>query len=119
MAEGLMRSMFGDRYEPYSAGIKPTWVHPLAIAVMNDVGIDITSHYSKHVDDFKDIQFDYVVTVCDEAKEKCPIFSKAKRQVHRNFTDPSAVKGSNIKVLNSFKIVRDQIKEFIEEQFEK
>jgi arsenate reductase len=79
MAEGLLRSLYGDRYEAYSAGTQPSRINPYAIKVMAEIGIDISTHYSKNIDVFHGIRFDYVVPVCNKAKEECPFFQGARR----------------------------------------
>ncbi len=103
MAEGLLRAMYRDKYEVFSAGTHPTFVNPYAIKAMEEIGIDISSHYSKSVNEFLDMEIDYVVTVCDSAKEECPYFPGGKYYVHRSFEDPSAVTGSSEEKLNAFR----------------
>ena len=85
MAEGLLRNVYGDRYETYSAGTEPTKVNPFAIKVMDEIGIDISNHHAKNVSEFKGVEFDYVVTVCDNGKETCPFFPGAKEYLHVMF----------------------------------
>jgi arsenate reductase len=111
MAEGLLRSMAGDRFEVFSAGTKPSLVRPEAIAAMRDLGVDITSHRSKSVDEFLGLQFDYVITVCDNAKESCPIFPGGTKRIHWSFEDPAAVEGDDPTRLDAFRRIRDQIAE--------
>jgi len=108
MAEGLLRNIYGDRYEVFSAGIQPMQVHPLAVAVMKEIGIDISSHRSKSIEEFRGTNFDYVVTVCDNAKEGCPFFP-GKIIIHQGFTDPSDI--------DEFRHIRDDIKQWITELF--
>jgi arsenate reductase len=117
IAEGLLRSFFGDKYEVYSAGINPTTINPYAIEVMKEIGIDISSQRSKNIEEFRNQKFDYVVTVCDNSNEVCPFFP-GKNIIHKGFYDPSEVKGNIAEKLNTFRNVRDQIKEWIEETFE-
>jgi len=93
MAEGLLREMGAGGIEVFSAGTKPSLVRPEAIAVMAEQGIDISGHRSKHVDEFKGQTFDYVITVCDNANETCPVFPGAPRRVHWSLPDPAAVEG--------------------------
>ena len=93
MAEGLMNAHYGDRYEAYSAGTEPSNVNPYAVAVMAEIAIDISSHRPKSIGEFQSIQFDYVVTVCDSAKETCPFFPGGKEQIHKGFEDPSQFDG--------------------------
>ena len=109
MAEGLLRREGGDGFEVYSAGTKPSIVRPEAIAVMSEVGIDISAHRSKSVDEFRDLPFDFMITVCDNAKEACPIFPGAARRLHWPFEDPAAVAGSEEERKDAFRAVRDQI----------
>jgi len=116
MAEGLLRARSGDRYEVFSAGTERTHVRPQAIEAMAEVGIDISGHASKTVDDLGGRTFDLVVTVCDSAREACP-FVPARRVVHQSFPDPSAVAGTEPERLAVFREVRDQIAEWIDATF--
>ena len=109
MAEGLLRHMAGDRVEVSSAGTRPGSVRPEAVAVLAELGIDIRSHWSKHVDEFKDRPFDYVITVCDNAKESCPVFPAGTRRIHWSFEDPAAAAGDEPHRLAEFRRIRDQI----------
>ena len=111
MAEGLLRAMAGDRFEVASAGVAPSSVRPEAIEVMREIGIDISSHRSKSVDDFTGEQFDYVITVCDNAREHCPIFPGQATLIHWSFDDPAAAEGDETARLKVFRRVRDEIKE--------
>ena len=113
MAEGLLRHDAGDRFEVESAGTKPGQVRPEAIAAMREIGIDISSHRSKHVDEFQNQSFDYVLTVCDNAKETCPIYPGQTNRIHQNFEDPAAVQGSDEERLTAFRRVRNQISEYL------
>lgn len=113
MAEGLLRHDAGDRFEISSAGTKPGQVRPEAIAVMRELGIDISSHRSKHVDQFQGRQFDYVLTVCDNAKESCPFFPGTV-PLHHAFEDPAAFTGSELDRLALFRQVRDQIRKYLQ-----
>lgn len=117
MAEGLLRAMAGDRYEVYSAGTEPRGVHPLAVRVMQELGIDLSGHHSKHVDTYRDVPMDYVVTVCDSAREHCPYVPARRRNLHQSFPDPSAVEGDEPTRLEAFRHVRDQIRAWLEETF--
>jgi len=117
IAEGLLRSLYGDRYEAYSAGTTPSRIVPHAIKVMSEIGIDISAHRSKSVDEFRDVEFDYVVTVCDNAKETCPFFPGAKNYVHKCFTDPSGLWGTDDEVLSGFRQIRDEVSGWIRETF--
>jgi len=99
--------------EAYSAGIEPRELHPLAVKVMAEAGVDISRQKSKHVRIFKDIPFDFVVTVCDQARESCPVFPYKAKMVHRSFEDPAAAQGTEEEVLSVFRRVRDQLRDFI------
>jgi arsenate reductase len=110
MAEGLLRAMAGDRFDVASAGVGPSSVRPEAIEVMREIGIDISSHRSKSVDEFTDEQFDYVITVCDNAREQCPVFPAQAKMLHWSFDDPAATGDKTV-----FRRVRDEIKERLQE----
>jgi len=114
VAEGLLRHDFGDRFEVASAGTKPSRVRPEAIAVMKELGIDIAGHRSKSVDEFADQKFDYVLTVCDNAKETCPVFPGHGNRLHHSFEDPAATDGSEQERLAVFRRVRDQIRQYLQ-----
>jgi len=105
MAEGLLRHDAGDRFEVFSAGTKPGQVRPEAIRVMQELGIDISRHRSKSVDEFRDQTFDYVLTVCDHARETCPFFPAQAVLLHHTFEDPAT--------LEDFRRVRDQIRQYL------
>ncbi len=111
MAEGLLRHIGGDRYEVFSAGTKPVGLNANAVKVMSEIGIDITKHRSKSVDEFAGQQFDYVMTVCDNAKEACPFFPGGGQRLHRGFEDPAAAPQD--RQLESFRVVRDQISSWL------
>ena len=115
MAEALLRMLYGNRYEAYSAGVIPSQVNPYAIKVMEQLGVDMSSHRSKSLDEFKNANFDYVVTVCDVAKETCPYFP-GRQVLHHSFSGASS-EGSEEEILASFGRVRDEIRTWIEEQF--
>ena len=110
MAEGLLRHDAGNRFEVFSAGTKPSHVRPEAIAVMRELGIDISGHRSKSVDEFAGQSFDYVLTVCDNAKKSCPIFPGKAVTIHKNFEDPAALQGSERERLALFRRVRDEMR---------
>jgi arsenate reductase len=111
MAEGLLRALDGDDYEAFSAGAKPAgYVHPLAIAAMRDAGVDISSHQSKSLDAFSGQEFTYVITVCDRAREACPVFPGAAKQLHWDFDDPAHAEGSKEQKMAVFRRVREEIK---------
>ena len=115
MAEGWLRHLAGDRFEALSAGAKPTgYVHPLAIEVMAEVGVDILQHRSKSIDEFAGQPLDLLVTVCDNARESCPMYAGAKRQVHWGFDDPAHATGTKPEQLAVFRRVRDEIRQRIE-----
>lgn len=116
MAEGLCRSLRGDLFEVYSAGIETHGLNPNAVKVMAEVGIDISGHKSQNISEFNDTEFEYVVTVCDNAKESCPFFPAKTRLVHHSFEDPPKL-AANAKTeeekLGHYRRVRDKIKEFV------
>jgi len=114
MAEGLLRARAGDRFEAHSAGAQATEVRPLAIRAMGEVGIDIAGQRSKVTTEYAGQEFDYVVTVCDDAKEACPYFPGARRRLKWSFDDPAAATGSEDERLAVFRRVRDQIAERID-----
>ena len=114
MAEGLLRHDAGDRFMVESAGTKPSTVRPEAIAVMKELGIDITGHRSKHVDEFAGQDFDYVLTVCDNAKETCPVFFGKAAKLHQDFNDPAAFEGSEEERLGAFRKVRDELRAYLQ-----
>ena len=110
MAEGLLRRDAGNDHEVFSAGTKPSRVRPEAIAVMREVGIDISGHWSKSVEEFAGQDFDYVITVCDNAKESCPIFPAQTKRIHWSIEDPAAVQGSEEERLAAFRRIRDELR---------
>lgn len=110
MAEGFLRSLGGDRLTVISAGIAPTGLDPRATEVMAELGIDISGHTSDHVDRFLPDHFDYVITVCDNAQENCPVFPGEAKRLHWPFDDPAATTGSDDNVLAGFRRIRDEIK---------
>jgi len=114
MAEGILRSIAADKLDVVSAGVAPSHVRPEAIEAMKDIGIDISSHRSKSVDEFLDEPFDYVITVCDNAKESCPVFPEDAERIHWSFDDPAAYEGTAAEKLSEFIRVRDQIREKLE-----
>ena len=118
MAEGFVNARYGDRYEAYSAGSEPTEVHRCAVAVMAEVGIDISAHRAKSLDVFNDASFDYVVTMCADAQENCPIFPGGT-YLHHAFADPFLSIVADSDSCASFRHVRQQIREWIEETFGK
>jgi len=109
MAEGLLRHEAGERFEVFSAGTHPSKVRPEAIAVMKEIGIDISGHRSKSVDEFAGPDLDMVITVCDNAKESCPVFPGPTERLHWPFEDPASVEGTEEQRQDAFRRVRDQI----------
>lgn len=109
MAEGLLRQLAGDRFEVYSAGTNPVGVNPISIEVMKELGIDISHHTSKSLDQFLTEPFDFIITVCDRAKESCPIFPGDAVRIHWSFDDPAAVQGGEQERLRVFRRVRDEL----------
>src|SRR5512145_1135557 len=115
MAEGLMRADYGDLLDVESAGTRATTVRPEAVQVMKEIGIDISGHRSKMVDELADQSFDYVLTVCDSAKETCPVYPGHANRIHHSFTDPAAVQGSEEERMASFRTVRDEMRRYLRE----
>lgn len=110
MAEGWARHLLGDRLQAHSAGTAPTVVNPLAVQVMREVGVDISSQSSKSVNEFSDQAFDLVITLCDDARARCPIFPGGAKTLHVGFPDPASAVGSRDSMLGVFREVRDQIR---------
>jgi arsenate reductase len=117
MAEGILRNLNGEKYDIESAGTQPSHVRPEAVAAMREIGIDISNHRSKSVDEFAGQDFDYVITVCDNANELCPVYPAGTERIHWNFSDPAAVTGSEEVRLAAFRNVRDEILERLQERF--
>jgi len=119
MAEGFLKS-FDNKLEVFSAGTMPSRdVHPKAIEVMKELGIDLSKNKTKSVDEFLDKEFDYVITVCDDAKETCPVFiGKVKHRLHKGFEDPAQVTGTEEFVLSEFRRIRDEIKKEFEKFYQ-
>lgn len=109
MAEGLLRHGAGDRYDVQSAGTKPSSVRPEAIEVMNEVGLDIAGQRSKSVDEFAKEEFDYIITVCDNARQNCPVFPGSGHYIHWSIDDPAAAQGSDEERKRSFRRTRDDL----------
>lgn len=109
MAEGLLRHLGKQTFEVHSAGTKPSAVNPLAVKVMAEVGVDILGHRSKSVSEFAGQNFDYVITVCDAAKESCPVFPGYPKQIHWSFPDPAKAEGNEEERLQAFRKVRDEL----------
>lgn len=111
MAEGLLREMGGDSVEAASAGVAPTQVRVEAIEAMREIGIDISGHRSKSSDEFADQPFDYVITVCDNAQQQCPVFPGAARRIHWPLEDPALVEGDHLARLEAFRVARDELRQ--------
>ena len=112
IAEGYLRHFAGNKAEVFSAGVETHGVNPRAIQVMKEDGIDISHHTSNNVKEYMNIDFDYVITVCDNAKERCPYFPSKAKQLHYNFPDPAKATGTEEQIMNEFRSVRNQIKEY-------
>lgn len=115
IAEGYLRYFAGERAEVFSAGVETHGVNPKAIATMKEDGIDISNHTSNRVDEYEGIDFDFVITVCDNAKERCPYFPSKARKFHHNFPDPAKAAGDERHIASEFAAVRNQIREFCRE----
>ena len=114
IAEGYLRHFANGNAEVYSAGVETHGVNPKAIAIMQEDGIDISNHTSNNIDEYYDIDFDFVITVCDNAKERCPFFPTKAKKFHHNFSDPAKAKGTDEEINEQFRQVRQQIKEYCE-----
>ena len=114
LAEAYLRHFAGDQAEIYSAGVETHGVNPRAIATMKEDGIDISGHTSNHVDEYRDIDFDFVITVCDHAREVCPYFPTNAKKFHHNFPDPAKATGDEATVMAAFALVREEIKAYCE-----
>lgn len=112
IAEGYLRSFATGRAKVYSAGVETHGVNPKAIATMKEDGIDISSHTSNNVDEYRDIEFDFIITVCDNAKERCPYFPSKANRFHYNFPDPAKANGTEKEIEEEFKRVRELIKDY-------
>jgi len=117
MAEGFVNALCGDRYVAFSAGVEPTEVHPCTVTVMAEAGIDISTHRAKSLEVFDDTSFDYVVTLCANAREACPIFPGGATYLHQPFEDPFVVAGPSKEQCTLFRHVRDKIRDWIESTF--
>ena len=112
MAHGYLKHFAGQKAEVYSAGVETHGVNPRAIVTMAEDGIDISNHTSNNVNEYKDIDFDYVITVCDNAKERCPFFPTKAQKFHENFPDPAKATGSEVEIMEQFRMVRQIIKAY-------
>ena len=117
IAEGLLKSLYGEYYEVYSAGSYPTTVNPFAIKVLAEIGVDISENKSKSTKEFDGLEFDYVVTVCGGDSQACPFFSGGKTYLHESFEDPAEVDGTDHEKTDAFRKTRDEIKGWIEKTF--
>jgi arsenate reductase len=117
IAESLLNTLYGECYEAYSAGTQPTRLNPYTIKAMSEIGINISEYRSKSIEEFRGEEFDYVVTVCDNAKETCPFFPGGRKYFHQGFKDPSELKGDEDMVLAEFRRLRDEIKDWIKRTF--
>lgn len=119
IAEGYLRFFSNQKAEIFSAGVETHGVNPRAIETMKEDGVDISSHTSNNIDEYKNIDFDYVITVCDNARERCPYFPTKAIKLHHNFTDPAKASGTEAQIMDEFRAVRNQIKEYCKEFVEK
>lgn len=115
LMHGYLTQLLADRAAVYSAGIETHGVNPKAIQVMQEDGIDIAPHTSNHVDEYAAVPFDYVITVCDNAREACPVFPSSATKLHHNFPDPAQATGTAEEVMNQFRAVRDQVKAYAQD----
>jgi arsenate reductase (thioredoxin) len=115
IAEGYLRFFAGNKAEIYSAGVETHGVNPRAIATMKEEGIDISQHTSNNIEEYRNIDFDFVITVCDNAKERCPFFPSNAIKFHYNFPDPAKAVGTEETILKEFRLVRDMIKDYCKE----
>jgi arsenate reductase (thioredoxin) len=112
IAEGYLRYFVGNKAEIYSAGVETHGVNPRAIATMREDGIDISNHTSNNIEEYRNVDFDFVITVCDNAKERCPFFPSNAKKFHYNFPDPAKAKGTEEEILTEFRAVRQMIKDY-------
>ena len=119
MAEGIVKHFLGDRVEAFSAGTEASFVNPRAILVLREIGIDISGHHSKNVEEFAGDRFDYTITLCGDARDKCPLFAGGDSRVHIGFTDPAKATGNEKEIMEAFRAVRDEIKDALISYFSK
>ena len=112
MAEAYLKKFGGENFHVESAGLEPGKLNPLAVAVMKEDGIDISQQTSNHIDEYRDTNFDFVITVCDHARESCPYFPSNAKQFHHNFPDPAKANGNETEIMQQFRAVRDMIKDY-------
>lgn len=115
IAEGYLRKFSPDHVNIYSAGVETHGVNPKAVETMKEDGVDISEHTSNHIDEYHDVDFDLVITVCDHAKERCPVFPTKAEKIHQNFTDPAKASGTEEEIAQEFRTVRNQIREKMKE----
>ena len=115
IAEGYLKHFAGESATVYSAGVETHGVNPRAIATMMEDGIDISHHTSNHIDEYRDIDFDFIITVCDYAKERCPYFPVNAKRFHYNFPDPAKAKGTEEEIMEQFRLIRKMIKSYCKE----
>jgi len=115
IAEGYLKYYAGERASVYSAGVETHGVNPKAISIMAEEGIDISGHTSNNIDEYTDIDFDFVITVCDNAKERCPYFPTNAKKFHHNFPDPGKATGSDEQITEQFRVVREMVKKYCED----
>ncbi|MCK9151081.1 arsenate reductase ArsC [Methanobacterium alcaliphilum] len=118
LAESLLREIYGDYYEVYSAGSDPKEINPITIEVLSGIGIDISEKKSKSLNDFKEYEFDYVVSLCGEEDEVCPVFINTRKHIHKGFRDPQAFTGDDAAKIKYFREIMNEIKLWIENEFE-
>jgi len=112
LAEGYLRFFADGKAEVYSAGVETHGVNPRAVKIMAEDGLDISSHSSNHVDEYAGIDFDYIITVCDHAKERCPYFPSKAKRFHHNFPDPAKAVGTEDEIMAEFRAVREMVKKY-------
>lgn len=112
IAEGYLRSFAGGKADIYSAGVEVHGIHPAAVAAMKEDGVDISNQTSNHFDEYSAIDFDFVITVCDNASERCPVFPTTAKKFHHNFPDPAKATGTEQEIAQQFRYVRDLIKDY-------
>jgi len=112
IAEGYLKHFAQGKADVYSAGVETHGVNPRAVTTMKEDGIDISGHTSNNIDEYRDIDFNYVITVCDNAKERCPFFPSKAEKFHHNFSDPAKAQGSEDEIMEQFRKVRQEIKEY-------
>ena len=112
MAHGILKSLLNEKADIYSAGVAPEKVNPYAVSVMKEIGIDISKYQSNHVNEYSNLFFDYVFTVCDSARDKCSVHFQAKRSIHKSFFDPASSKGNKDEILSVYITVRDKLSDY-------